>query len=81
MTTAGSDMMTDAGESSSSSSTAISTDVLKEALKEVLTENPSLLTAAGRQPDDDAGHGKENSSCLACRTSWLVESCRPHRGC
>ena len=51
MTTAGSDMTTDAGESSSSSSAApstISKDVLKEALKEVLTENPSLLTAARR---------------------------------
>lgn len=56
------------GESSGSPTapSTISKDVLKEVLKEVLTENPSLLATAGRQLDDDAGQGKENSSCLAC---------------
>ena len=65
MSATGQGKVTEPGESSSGSPTAFSKDVLKEALKEVLTENPSLLAAAGHQPDDVAGLGKESSSRLA----------------
>ena len=50
---------------------AITKDILKEALKEVLAENPALLAAAGRQPDEDAGSGKQVGIALVSIPRWV----------